>query len=403
MSCEIRKSKIEDMEIIFDLVKYCYDYEHPAQEKVKEYFPQIISEYYSIIENEEVVGNARCIPFEQNIRGIFKKMGGISMVTSTPEIRRKGYFRKLMYKMFQDMNQDGIECSFLYPFKDSFYSQFGYINVQPHYHVEINPKWLKKWKNLPEGYSVKKLKFSEAKEHLIKIHQKIIPTIHGGVRRNKNRWDEMMVKFVGWVIIVFNSDGFPEASMLVRHEGYLDRVFGDDNVGTMYISDMYWLNLRSRHALFNFIYLHTDQIIKVRLPINPNESSYYSWIEGFNKLQMNQSIVNMARIINVKNFIQDLPVEHHGVIKIQIEDSQCEWNNHSYEIIENNGKLDVKILENHTLDTIFTIEGLTALVYGILNLSEIQYFNWIKGGKPEDFDLLKCWFPKKISWMIELF
>ena len=71
---KIRKAIEEDAEETGELLIYCYDMPRGSVEKFVERFPKIKDEFYSVLEGEEVVGSARVIPFEQNIRGSWKKI-----------------------------------------------------------------------------------------------------------------------------------------------------------------------------------------------------------------------------------------------------------------------------------------------------------------------------------------
>ena len=113
------------------MLKICYDFPPPSLDIFCKKFPEIVDEFYSGKGDEnKLLSNARCIPFEQNIRGVFKFMGGVSIVTSTPEKRREGNMKQLLIYMFQKMKEKGQVCSALYPFKDEFYGKIGYINCK---------------------------------------------------------------------------------------------------------------------------------------------------------------------------------------------------------------------------------------------------------------------------------
>ena len=168
---------------------------------------------------------------------------------------------------------------------------------------------------------------------------------------------------------------------------------------------MYWFSPDARSCLFNYLYLNSDQIIRVNMQINPNQSHYYSWITGFSKVKMNFNMITMFRIINVEKCLQDLPISRNGEIQIQIEDPDCKWNEKVYFLKEVEGKLKISAINSSstTCKIQLTIKGLSALVYGTLPIEEIQYFKWISGANPEDLKLLQDWFPRIDPFMIEPF
>ena len=289
------------------------------------------------------------------------------------------------------------------PFKNSFYAKFNYVSGPPTSSIEINPKWLKKWAKLPDGYKVKRMKPNDGVNFYTEIYSKAILSIHGGVIRSEKRWNEIIQNRKDWLIIVFNSDDIAEGIMYTKSNGYGDQIFGENNIGTIHILDMLFLTPEARHSLFHYIFNFSDQIVKVHLLDNPNEFDYYNWLEDCCLVRKKMNLITMARIIDVSKFLVDLPVENNGIIKIQVKDPLCEWNNHVFELKEKNGKLLVKKLEIIKSDIVITIEGLTSLLYGITPLKDIQYFKWIKGSNKEDLELLEKWFPPMIPCMFEGF
>ncbi|MHA1912594.1 MAG: GNAT family N-acetyltransferase [Candidatus Kariarchaeaceae archaeon] len=397
---EIRKAIEEDAEATGELLVYCYDMSRGAMERFSELFKKTKEDFYSVIEKEKVVGSARIIPFEQNIRGSWKKMGGIAIVTSAPEVRMKGYIRELMHYMFREMYEAGQVFSALYPFKDSYYARFGYINALPRNNLEFDAKQMSKWKKLPEGYTIKRYNAEEGWKILREVQEKAIEKIHGGVKRPTKRWEELMGRYPGWIIVAYNKKGEAEGAMRCNLKGFGNEVFGPGIIGEMSIEGNYWLTLKARHALFQFIYTHTDQTKKVSMPINPNEGNYYSWIENYAKPKVDLHMVNMGRIIDAAKCLEGMKVKREGKVSLKIIDPICEWNNKTIEIVSKEGKLTVEGTKEEEIE--MTIEGLTALVYGVMPIEEIEYCSWMKGGE-EAKKKLGEWFPRKDPWMVEDF
>jgi predicted acetyltransferase len=405
MSIVIKKSDLDEVDKICELLQICYDYSLSSLERFKEKFGEIKDEFYSILEDNVHIGNVRAIEFKQNIRGILKPMIGFANFTSAPEKRRKGYIRKLIHEIFKDMNEKGIACSTLYPFKDEFYSKFNYIKANPIPSLKFNPNMLKKWKKLPEGYRIERIKPKLANEIYKNVQEKAILSIHGGVIRNQKRWEAIISLNRGYLIVAYNAENIPEGIMICNNEGFGDRLFGEDNIGTIHVSEMYWFTSDARSSLFNYLYLNSDQIIQVHMQINPNHSHYYSWISGFTKVKMDFNMITMFRILNVEKCLRDLPLSRSGEIQIQVKDPDCKWNEKVYSLKEVKGKLNISSMDSTstTCKIQLTIKGLSALIYGTMPIEEIHYFNWISGANSEELKLLQDWFPRKDPFMIEPF
>ena len=143
---DLRQATTDDIEGILSLEAYCYGMGVNVPPILRERFELIYDEYYIVEDDGKVLASARLIPYQQNIRGILKPMGGISMVSSNPETRRHGYTRQLMLHMIEVANQKGIATMTLLPFKDTWYGALGFVKTQPQLTLEANPAQLKRIK-----------------------------------------------------------------------------------------------------------------------------------------------------------------------------------------------------------------------------------------------------------------
>ncbi|MFW9799560.1 MAG: enhanced intracellular survival protein Eis [Candidatus Thorarchaeota archaeon] len=392
----IRRATLDDFEAISELERYAYDLPPDYMEMSKERFPLNYDEHFLIEDNGRLVATTRLVNLEQNIRNVWKKMGGVSMVATAPEDRRRGNIRRLMMHMNAYMRDEGYATSVLYPFKDTFYAAFGYVNCPPMLRVVANPKHLKRW-TLPPNYSVERMSFKDALEHYKAIQTKLGETTHGATRRSSRRWDELSVSMKTQVAVVFGPDGNLEGLMIHRHKGYGD-FYGDYDIGKMTVREWYWTNQDARSALLNYVYLHADQILKVEIPVNPFSDDYYQWIEGRNVMELKTGLCFMARCIDVQRALESLPAQESGEATFQVEDPMCDWNNQTYHLEAKNGRLAVKSLGESKADTVLAIEGVSALVYGTMTLEELVPFGWVQGRRPTVF---LDWFPRKYTWMYE--
>ncbi|MFX0065370.1 MAG: enhanced intracellular survival protein Eis [Candidatus Hermodarchaeota archaeon] len=398
---KIRKSNLDDEKEISKLASYCFGYTYSDSDKPSQEFLNNIHEFYTVEEAGRFVANARCIKYEQNIRGSWKLMGGLSGVINSPETRRKGYIRALTLHMFHEMHEAGIATSTLFPAINSFYTQFGYVSGPPTLWLQVNPLRFQRWKNPPSGYRIERMAFSEGVELFKVVHEKAIQKIHGGIRRSEQHWKYFTRRNRDWLAVVFNPEGDPEGIIQYVVKGFSN---SPSNEGEMKISNIYWLTKHARAALFHYFYLHSFQIIKLSMPLNPNEAHYYSWLEGVTACpQIRADELIMVRVVNVCQSLQDLPSKYAGEIKLQILDPLCSWNNQAFRIMGDGQKLNIEALGNKNTSLQLTIEGLSALIYGILPIEEVTAFQWLKGIKNPDKDLLTQWFPVKIPWITDNF
>ena len=397
---ELRQATTDDIDKILSLEAYCYGMGPEVPPIIRERFELIFDEYYVVEEDGKILASARMIPYEQNIRGILKPMGGISMVSSNPETRRRGYTRKLMLHMIEEANRVGIATMTLQPFKDTWYGALGFVKTQPQLTLEADPAQMKHW-NCPTGYHVERSKFSDGYEKFKNVHDSNAEILHGAVRRSEKHWKERSIGNRSSLAIAIGEDGSPEGALQYITKGYMD--FGEGaEPGTMHIRSRIWLNSKARNALFNFIYLHADQIIKLRMRVYPGTDSYFQWLSDHNVISSKGNLPVMVRCVNVEDALQGLPISGEGELKLQVVDSHCEWNSKGYLLKEVNESLQVSEI-SEPISTQISIEGISSLLYGTLKVDELVDYGWLSGISSVDVKSLSNWFPLRYPWMAEQF
>ncbi len=394
----IRRATEDDFDTIAELERYAYSLPPEYFEMSRERFPYTCNDYLLLEENGVAIASARVIPLQQNLRGLWKKMGAVAMITSYPETRRRGHVRRLTTHMFQVMHDEGYAASVLYPFKDTFYGAFGYVNCPPRLRVTANPCHLSRWK-LPEGYIVKRMSMEDAVDHYKTLFNEIGASTHGATARSEKRWNELTTRSRIETAVAFGPGGKAEGVMLYQHKGYSD-FMGEANIGSMNVKEWYWENHLARSALLNFVYLHSDQIVKASLPVNPLLDDYYQWVEGRNILELKTGLTYMARCIDVQVALEGLPASNDGQLTFRVTDPHCEWNNQTYWIDASGGTMKVEPIGDADTDATLKIEGISALLYGTLSVHDLEPYDWISGPVPK---LLSNLFPKKYIWMYEDF
>jgi predicted acetyltransferase len=389
---KIRKATLKDFDRINEITGISYGFDAEAmKERFFKRFEYIFDEYYCYEVDGNIVANIRFISFDQNVRGKIMKMGGIAMVVSDPLYRRKGYVRELMNYLIKKMADEKYAVSCLYPFKDTFYSTFNYVNANPMVLMKFKPELFIRWKNLPNGYSIKRLNHSDGFKYYKELHNKKIPQIHGGVKRSDKRWREFE-EGRGNFVVAFNSKGKAEGIMKFFSKGF-STGFDWSEEGKLSVSGILYLTPKARYALYNYLYMYSDQVVEITSPIYTNESEMYSWFQGYYMVKLDPVNIWQARIINVKETLEGMEVPVDGQVSFNVSDEFCSNNKQTYQITATNGKLTVKELGKQKADLEFSIEGITALVYGLLPTDEIEVFNWLKSDSVKEKQLLDKWFP----------
>jgi len=393
----VRRYTSDDKEAIWNILSYAYSIPETSHESFLERLDLIGNEFYLNEVDGVPVAVARVLEFEQNIRGVLKPMGGIGMVASSPEHRRLGYTHGLIFSIFKNLRKNEYATSTLYPFKDSFYGEIGYVKMPPSGTLEFNPNSLSEIQ-VPTGYVTKR----EDGEEMFKIrramHDAMVLRTHGAVKRGDKRWEEFTKNFTLKAVVARNGSGKPEAVMIYSIKGY-----GEGHVwaetGQMNIVEFTWSTLEGRDSILNFLYKHSDQIMRVSTVISTISDDYYHWLSNLHTPTIKSNIVSMARIIDVEKSLSGLPVLHSGKTSLKVVDHQIEDNNSVFEIFDENDALSVKKVKGPAKTTI-RVEGLTSILYGTLDETRLRRLGWLEGESPKD---LFQWFPKMTPWLSDSF
>ena len=401
---KIRRTTSDEIDDVMKLAMYSYGQGTEPRPGFKEVMDLTYDEFLTVEENGKVVANSRLLPFEQNTRQVWKRMGGIAEITSAPETRRQGHIRELMKYMFKEMHDDGYATSVLYPFKDECYGRLGYVSCTPIHWISVNLDRLRRWE-LPAGYHVERMEFSQGLTHLKTIHKESVESTHGGVRRSEKRWKEMNINLSKkkTIAIAFDRKDEPRGALFYDIKGY--GTFGkEDEWGTLRIREKYWLNHEARSALFHFLHMHDDQIIKIKTLVHPNEMDYHYWFTNVNPPTIQARLwVYMVRLIDVEKSVEGLPAESDGELTIKVKDTHCPWNNQSYRFVGDGGSLKAEALGNATSPIKMSIGGLSALVFGAIWPADLEPLGLCTGLDSKAMKLLTSWFPREPPSMIEDF
>jgi len=399
----VRRATADDIDAIVELSRYAYGEPESELAMMRKRTEIGYERFYVAEENGRVTAALRVFPFDQNIRGVWKSMVGIGDVASAPEARRRGQIRTLLGQVMESMQKDGMAISTLWPFKNSFYARFGYVTLPPNRRLEADPSMFSRW-TLPKGYHVERSAFSIGMRQYGKVHEKAVQSIHGAVRRDDKRWHELEIGNKDEIAVAYGPTGEPEGGIWYRTQGY-GEIWTPDKPGTMSILEAYWLTRNARAALFNYIYLHSDQFVVVRIPLSPRDEDYYLWVESFTKkaVLVRSTGTPMARILDVEKSLHELPASQRGRIAVKVKDAQCSWNSQVFQIECDGHVLAATQAGNASTRTELSIEGVTALCYGSLDPNDLVEYGWLKAGSEDHIQLLRSWFPKQVPYLREPF
>ncbi|TET12348.1 MAG: hypothetical protein E3J82_04635, partial [Candidatus Thorarchaeota archaeon] len=205
------------------------------------------------------------------------------------------------------------------------------------------------------------------------------------------------------IAIAFDRKDEPRGALVYAVKGYGSHG-KEDEWGTMRIREKHWLSHEARSALFNFLHMHDDQIMKIKTPVHPNEIDYHYWFTNVNPPTIEARLwVYMVRLVDVEKSVEGISAASDGEITIKVKDAHCPWNNQSYRLVGDSGSLKAEALGNADSSIKMSIGGLSALVFGAMWPVDLKPLGLCTGLDSKSMKLLTSWFPREPPSMIEDF
>jgi predicted acetyltransferase len=334
------------------------------------------------------VASASAVPMRQNVRGTVFPMAGIAGVATLPQARRRGYASALVTELLGMMRDSGHVVSTLYPFRPSFYERHGYVGL-PQAKTAVFPltsvAWLRsvslagdvRWGAIQEHY--------DAYRGLI---ERLLAGRHGFAVLPDYRMERFRQAEDRWLATAWAGDTVTGA-VSYRVSG-----FGGDLVA----GDLLTASPLGRGLLLQFFGSHAGQVEKVSVVVPPDESPELWGTDFAAETSANvafpTSLAPMGRVLSVEG-LAGMPV---GSAQVAVEVVDDPFIAGHYELDGSSGVLDARRATGLVPDATLTVQGLSGLVYGVLDPDElpIRGFGQVSG---EAAVRLRTLFPRALPYL----
>lgn len=396
---DIRQLTLEDFDARAELGMYAFQYRKSTEELEKEKQDFKPERTWGLFEEEQLSAQLTLLPLQTYIHGQVFEMGGIAGVATWPEKRRQGLVAKLLEHTLQQMNEAGQSISFLHPFHFPFYRKFGwetYIEYRK-YTIPTNKLPAKVHVEGTIKRGIRDLELLNA------IYEKYAAHYNGTLVRDTERWERKLPSGDELFTAVYYN---PKDQAC----GYVIYEIADQK---MNIKELVYLDERSRQALWTYIANHDSMVTEVNLQAPINDALPYL----LNDPRIEQQVVPyfMARIVNVKHFLEQYPFTVGKVesLSIRVNDSVAEWNNGIWDVLINDeGKAKVSrrealpeglqqdLWDHSDIDT--DIQALTVALIGYKRPLELcSWGKWT--GKLEAVYILESRIPVATTHLMDFF
>jgi predicted acetyltransferase len=343
--------------------------------------------YFAVFEDSVGVAIAACPTLTQNVRGKIFKMGGVAAVSTHPKARRKGYIRKLMRYAYEQFKNDDRPLSCLYPFRESFYERLGYVTFPQSRQAIFNAANLQPLLEKDLDGEVELALSGEAYDAYHDFILEMQPQIHGMAIFEDSQKESAKANRA-WLLQA-KVDG-----KVVGLMGYTLK--GEEMMNyTLLATRFYYINSKGKYRLLEWIARHIDQAEEVRIWL-PAYEQPNTWFSDIRPTIEPVFVAPMGRVLNVGE-IKGMKVGP-GSFTAEIRDDDCPWNNGTWKFESDSGKLNVSPAQNP--DCMLTIQGLSALIYGVNNPDDFAFRGW-GNLAPEIVSVMKKMFPPKLPYLHE--
>lgn len=382
----------EMLDILYQLDNYAFHPTPPFPDR-KEWEgrvkTRIGTKYYAVFENGESVAIAACPLLTQNSRGKIFKMAGFADVSTHPKARRKGYVRAMFRYAYEQLKNEGRILSALYPFRESFYERLGYVtfpqsrqalfnafNLHPLFKKELNGEF--ELTLIGEAYDI-----------YLEFVREMQPRVHGmGIFEDpqkeaaqENRFWLLQAKVDGEVVGIL---------------GYT--IKGDEMMNyTLQAPRFYYRNAQGKYLLLEWIARHVDQAGNARIWL-PAYEQPNTWLSDISPKLEPVFVAAMGRVLDVAG-VEGMELGP-GSFTAQISDPDCPWNNGAWKFESDSGKLKITPAQN--TDCTLTIQGFSALVYGVNDPEDFAIRGW-GNPSPEIVATMRTMFPPKLPYLHEYY
>jgi predicted acetyltransferase len=390
----IRKIEGQEMlDILYQLDNYAFQPTPPFPNK-EEWEGHVKSRagtlYYALFENGEGVAIASCPLMTQNVRGKIFMMGGVAEVSTHPKARRKGYIRQLMRFIYQQLKEQGYPLSCLYPFRESFYQRLGYVAFPQSRKAIIKTVDLEPLLKQELGGEIVFCSTEEGYDAYYEFTQKMQPNLHGMAVFTESQKKEAVKGNRNWVLQAWVN------GQLVGIMVY--NLKGDQMMDyTLVARRFYYTTSQGKYLLLEWIARHIDQATKAEIWL-PAYEQPNTWLPDLRPKLEPVFVAPMGRVLD----ILEIEGMHTGLgsFRATISDPDCPWNNGIWLFESQDGRLTIS--PTQAADCQLTIQGLSALVYGISDPEDFAIRGW---GDPSPIlvDTLRAIFPPRLPYLHEFY
>ncbi|WP_158212446.1 GNAT family N-acetyltransferase [Natranaerobius trueperi] len=215
-----------------------------------------IGEKKGLISKDELLSVGRLLKTKLSLRNELHPVGGIADIVTMPENRGKGYFKKFFYEIFNDLTNQGIYLSLLWPSSYQIYKKLGYQIASKRMIYSLDLKdFLVDTQNDGDLIPVNA---NNEKTVLPEVYNQVYTNFNLALIRDNNWWDAFVTKQSK---VSSGKKAYIYAVKFDKYEGYIIFTFKNnaDSKIEIVVRELLYTTNRAYKRLLNFIAGHNLQ------------------------------------------------------------------------------------------------------------------------------------------------
>lgn len=319
-------------------------------------------------DGDTAVASATGLPMTQNVRGRTVPMLGVGAVSADPTVRRRGHVRRLLDRLHDDFSADGYATAALWPFRPSFYEQFGYVGLSRPRSVRLFPSGFARLRKLDPNGNVTLHRLDEQAAAVADYLERLRLHRHGFALPGRDRLTD--VRDDAWVAFARRDSEI--VGMLI----YTTEGIGGALLGRTLLYD----DAGARMLLLRWLALHEDQFESFRFTVRAGDGPelWYTDAQYDDETEVRSPTrtAAMVRVLSVPGLAGIEVGEAVATVRVRNDPHV----GGVWTLDGSDGTLRVaRVAEDDAGDIAgtmdpesgITAQGLSALVYGVLRADEL--------------------------------
>lgn len=340
----------------------------------------------AVFEDGKICACLDYLPFCAMLNGSRVGMAGIGGVASLPEGRRKGYVRALFRGVLQEAKENGDTLSYLFPFSNVYYRQFGYESCMVKNSTTIP---LSSFQGMKQGGNMRMYHPGENSSPIREAYERFALEKNFMLIRSEEAWQKKLnedpYKNNRYVYVHYNAKN--------QADGYI--IFASKKPAIL-VEELIWLNRESLCSILGFLggFAGRCKIFRYKAPAFLNFRLLIS--EPYD-VKSEGVCDGMGRIVDAARALKTLTIpQDTEKTVIQVKDDFLDWNNDTFCVYPQNGETQVERTAAAP-DLVCDVRTLLQLLSGYVTLEDcLQLGSAATSGK---FEMLARIFMKRTAFI----